>query len=167
MDLRAGQELELVFGRGVNDRHLDYAGLLAGLVDRELLGELREAVTPFHTALHSVLDRLHVGAIGQVRGVEAAVHAVDDLHAHDEHEHADDADERGARDGLPDLGARGVVGRERVHLSLTRPAATPMVGLELVDRLGPALLARPVAHGTAARRVAGAHGVDNAGIIKL
>ncbi|VWM24037.1 Uncharacterised protein [Collinsella intestinalis] len=140
LDLRVGQKLELVARIAVDHGNLDRPRLLARLIHRELTRELRETVAPLHTGVHRVRHRLGVRAVGQVGGVEAATHTVDDLHAENEHEHAHDHQHGRARDGLAHLRARGVIIGKRVDrgalcLFLRRPLLRPSAAKDAAREL--------------------------------
>ena len=116
LDLPVGQQLELVGRRCVQHRHLDRARTLIGLIDGKVERELRKAVAPLESTLECCRNGIDRNALGQIGGIQTAHHAVANLHAHDQHQNADDHSHSGLRNGMTHLRTRRVVLGQRVDL---------------------------------------------------
>ena len=116
LDLPVGQQLELIGRRCVQHRHLNRARTLIGLVDGKIERKLRKAIAPFKPTLERSRDGIHRNALGEVRGVQASHHAVANLHAHNQHQDANDHGHRGLRNGVAHLRARRIVLGQRVDM---------------------------------------------------
>ena len=116
LNLPVGQQLELVGRRCVQHRHLDRARTLIGFIDGKVERELRKAIAPFESTLERGRDSIYRNALGQVGGVQASHHTVANLHAHDQHQDADNHDHGSLRNGMAHLRTRRVVLGQRVDM---------------------------------------------------
>ena len=116
LNLPVGQQLELVGRRCVQHRHLDRARTLISFIDGKVERELRKAVAPLKAALQRRRNGIHRNALGQVGGVQASHHAVANLHAHNQHQDANDHGHGSLRNGMAHLRARRVVLGQRVDM---------------------------------------------------
>ena len=113
LNLPVGQQLELVSRRCVQHRHLR---TLISFIDGKVERELRKAVAPLKAALQRRRNGIHRNALGQVGGVQASHHAVANLHAHNQHQDANDHGHGSLRNGMAHLRARRVVLGQRVDM---------------------------------------------------
>ena len=116
LNLPVGQQLELVGRRRVQHRHLYRTRALVRLVDAKVERELRKAVAPLKAALERGRNGIDRNALGQIGGIQTAHHAVANLHAHDQHQDADNHDHGSLRNGMAHLRARRIVLGQRVDM---------------------------------------------------
>ena len=164
LNLPVGQQLELVGRRRVQHRHLYRTRALVRLVDTKVERELRKAVTPLKAALQCRGNGIHRNALGQVGGVQAAHHAVANLHAHDQHQNADNYGHGGLRNGMAHLRARRVVLGQRVDLLCL---ARAIFAAKLRQRRLVAALGRGLFFAHALGALFGKRRIQNAGCVDL
>ena len=164
LNLPVGQQLELVGRRCVQHRHLDRARALVRLVDAKVERKLRKAVTPLKAALQCRGNGIHRNAFGQVGSVQAAHHAVADLHAHDQYQDANDHGHGGLRNGMAHLRARRVVLGQRVDLLCL---ACAIFAAKLRQRRLVAALGRSLFFAHALGALFGKRRIQNAGCVDL
>ena len=164
LNLSIGQQLELVGRRRVQHRHLDRARTLIGLVDGKVERELRKAVAPLESTLERGRDGIHRNALGQIGGVQASHHAVANLHAHNQHQNADNNGHGRPCNGMAHLRARRVVLGQRVDMFCLARAilAAKLRQRRLVAALGGSLF---FAHALGA--LFGKRRIQNAGCVDL
>ena len=164
LNLPVGQQLELVGRRRVQHRYLDRACALVRLVDGKVERELRKAVTPLKAALQCRGNGIHRNTLGQVGSVQAAHHAVANLHAHDQYKDADDHSHSGLRNGMAHLRARRVVLGQRVDLFCL---ACAIFAAKLRQRRLVAALGRCLFFAHALGALFGKRRIQNAGCVDL
>ena len=116
LNLTVGQQLEFIGRRRIQHCHLNRARALIGLVDGKIERELRKAITPFESTLERGRDGIYRNALGEVRGIQASHHAVANLHAHNQHQDADNHGHGSLRNGVAHLRTRRVVLGQRVDM---------------------------------------------------
>ena len=164
LDLPVGQQLELVGRRCVQHRYLDRARTFIGFIDGKVERELRKAVTPLESTLECCRNGIDRNALGQVGSVQAAHHAVADLHAHDQHQNADNYGHGGLRNGMAHLRARRVVLGQRVNLLCL---ACAIFAAKLRQRRLVAALGRSLFFAHAFGALFGKRRIQNAGCVDL